>query len=313
MPKKQLKHIDILEARKAYKEGRNITELLRFQKKEDLNTPEIIELAYDLQAGSYIEHTEKYPLQIDVYSDELAFILNRHITEADSLLDVGTGEFTTLSHVLGKLKSPPKEVFAFDISWSRIYMGLTYAKKQMGVNYNLLKPFVADMREIPLFDKSINITTSSHALETNGGSLEEILSELFRITIDKLVLFECCFEINSEEGKKRMERLGYIKNIDGAIEKLGGKLLEKIIIKNKSNALNPTVCFIVTPPPSAKEMLPNKTDIKSSLFSVPGTNIPLIKFKNYYFSNKLGLCYPTVEDIPLFTSNTAILASALCI
>ena len=47
-------------------------------------------------------------------------------------------------------------------------------------------------------------------------------------------LFEPCFEISNLEGRKRMERLGYIKNIDGAVKELGGKIVEKIIL-NKIN------------------------------------------------------------------------------
>ena len=242
----------------------------------------------------------------------MASILDNHTTEADSLLDIGTGELTTLSHLIRRLENKPKEVFAFDISWSRIYKGITYAKDVMGVDYKLLKPFVADISEIPLLDKSINITTSSYALEPNGGKLKELLGELFRVTIDKLVLVEPCFEINTEEGKQRMERLGYIKNIDGAVEELGGKLIEKIIIKNISNPLNPTVCFIIIPPPLVKEISPNKSDIKSGIFSVPGTNIPLKEVEDYYFSNQVGLCYPTLKSIPILKSNASILASSLC-
>jgi ubiquinone/menaquinone biosynthesis C-methylase UbiE len=312
MTKKQLKHFDILEAKKAYNEGRNITELLRSQKNIDSNTSEIIETAYDVQAGSYIEHILNNPKQAAAYATELASILDNHTTEADSLLDIGTGELTTLSNLIRRLENKPKEVFAFDISWSRIYRGITYAKDVMGVDYKLLRPFVSDISEIPLLDKSINITTSSHALEPNGGKLKELLEELFRITIDKLVLFEPCFEINTEEGKQRMERLGYIKNIDGVVEELGGKLVEKIIIKNTINPLNPTVCFVIIPPPSVKEMSTKKADTKNSIFSVPGTNIPLIEFEEYYFSNQVGLCYPKLKAIPILKSNAAILASSLC-
>jgi len=39
----------------------------------------------------------------------------------------------------------------------------------MKEDFKNLIPFVGDISEIPLLDKSINITTSSHALEPNGG------------------------------------------------------------------------------------------------------------------------------------------------
>lgn len=312
MTERQWKHFDISEAKNAYKAGRNITELLRSQRNLDSNTSEIIETVYDLQAGSYIEYIQNNASEAAAYTTELASILDKHITETDSLLDIGTGELTTLSHLIRRLENKPKEVFAFDISWSRLYKGINYAKDILGVDYNLLNPFVADISEIPLLDKSINITTSSHALEPNGGKLKELLSELFRVTIDKLVLFEPCFEINTEKGKQRMERLGYIKNIDGAVKELGGELTEKIIIKNTNNPLNPTVCFIITPPPLLQKISFEKNKVKKNIFSVPGTNISLKEFENYYFSNQVGLCYPTLKSIPILKSNSAILASALC-
>ena len=307
MKSRGLKQFDILEAKKAYSEGRNITELLRAQKELSLNSSEIIELAYDLQAGTYIEHVTKNPIQASLYANELAEILNNLISSSETLLDIGTGELTTLSLVMCALKHKPSKAYAFDISWSRIYKGLAFAKKKMGIDYHRITPFVADISEIPLLDKSITITTSSHALEPNGGRLKDLLKELFRVTVDKLVLFEPCYEINSTEGKERMDKLGYIKNIDGVISDLGGDLIEKIILKNIGNPLNPTVCFIIKPPATSKLLSPKQDNI----FSVPGTNIPIQKIEDIYYSNQTGLCYPTLKNIPILKSNCSILATAL--
>ena len=307
MKNRELSHFDIADAKKAYAEGKNITELLRAQKKIDVNTSEIIEAAYDLQAGTYIKHVTQNPEQTILYTNEIAQILDKHTHPEDTLLDIGTGELTTLSLLISALTNKPKNVYAFDISWSRIYKGIAFAKNKMGVEYKRVKPFVADINEIPLLDKSINITTSSHALEPNGEKLKGLLIELFRVTIDKLVLFEPCYEINSQEGKNRMDRLGYIKNIEGVVSELGGKVRDKIIIKNVSNSLNPTACFIITPPMSNARITKNKNDV----FSVPGTNIPLKKIEGFYYSNETGLCYSILKNIPVLKSNCSILATSL--
>lgn len=311
MSKGTLKHFDLLAAREAYAKGENVTELLRRQKNVDANTPEIIETAYDLQAGTYIEAVNNDPAQSIAYAQEIAAVLDRHVSPTGSLLDIGTGELTTLSLMSGALVVKPAKLYAFDISWSRIHKGLAYAKENMGAAYGKLTPFVADIGAMPLLDKSINITTSSHALEPNGGRLKELMIELFRVTIDKLVLFEPCYEINTDAGKARMDRLGYIKNLDAIVAELGGKIVEKIQIKNIVNPLNPTVGFVITPPPCiAPSVIGNASP--DSVFSLPGAHFPLRKIDDFFFSNETGLCFPILKNIPILKMQTAILASALC-
>lgn len=305
---KYIKYFDILQAKKAYTNGENITEVLRSQKKIGYNTSEIIETAYDLQAGSYIEYAIKNPSFVNSYASQLATILDNHVSSKKSLLDIGTGELTTLSFTVKNLINKPKNIYAFDISWSRISKGLDFAKKNMGKDFLNLKPFVSDIKEVPLLSKSIDITTSSHALEPNRNNLHQLMLELFRITADKLILFEPCYEINSDEGKKRMDKLGYIKNIDGVVKELNGKLLEKIVIKNPSNPLNPTVCFIISPPQS-KDVFEFDNLDKENIFSVPGTNFEINKVDNFYHSDATGLCFPILKSIPILKSGSAILAS----
>jgi hypothetical protein len=305
-----LKYFDLLEAKKAYAEGKNVTELLRNQKNAAANTSEIIEAAYDLQAGAYIAAAQNNPNLIR-YCNEIAAILDRHVIQTGSLLDIGTGELTTLSHMIAALNVKPKSIYAFDISWSRVHKGIAYAEKNMGSDYHKLTSFVGDINEIPLLDKSVNVTTSSHALEPNGGRLKQLMAELFRVTIDKLVLFEPCYEINTDAGKERMDWLGYIKNLDGVIAELGGKIIERITIRNIVNPLNPTACFVILPPPSVSQK-PVKDASPEGIFSVPGAHYPLKKVDDFFFSQETGLCFPVLKNVPVLKTQTAILASALC-
>jgi len=303
-----IKYFDILAARKAYLEGKNVVDHLREQHHAPNNTSEIIETAYDLQAGTYIEQVRKDNGRALLYASELAEIINKHIKPGYSLLDIGTGEMTTISLIMNIINSKPKQLLAFDISWSRIYKGLQYAKINMKKNYDLLCPFVADISEIPLPEKSVNITTSSHALEPNGGNLEKLISELFRVTVDKLVLFEPCYEINSDEGKKRMDSLGYIKNIESVVKNLGGNLVDIIKIDNVINPLNPTACYVIVPPIHIGMKHKNMRTVGK--FSVPGTNFYLEKIDNFFFSKQTGLCFPILRSVPVLRSSAAILATA---
>ena len=129
---KNLRYFDILLAKKAYIKGKNIMELLRNQKKLDHNTSEIIETSYDLQAGSYIKFAIENNNFTEFYTSQLAKILNNYTSSKKSILDIGAGELTTLSFIIKKLINKPKIIYAFDISWSRIFKGLNFAEKNMG-------------------------------------------------------------------------------------------------------------------------------------------------------------------------------------
>src|SRR5947207_3038314 len=114
MTNSSLSYFDIMLARKAFLEGKNVTETLRNQKGLRENTPEVIETAYDLQAGSYIAHVEKNRDRVVAYANELGTLLGEHIRDTDTLLDVGTGEMTTLSLLLQFLPVKPRNLVAFD-------------------------------------------------------------------------------------------------------------------------------------------------------------------------------------------------------
>lgn len=310
MPK-GFNYFDIRRAREAHVSGKNITASLREQKGVPSNSPEILEIAYDLQAGSYIDYVRKNSEKSGAYCSQLANILGHYLSRSSSLLDVGTGELTTISQVVTRLPQMPEKVFAFDISWSRIYKGVQHAQQLIGQEFMRFYPFVAEIGEIPLPDKSVSITTSNHALEPNGGRLTELLAELFRVTSETVILFEPCYEINSAEGKERMDALGYIKNIDGAVENLGGRVLKKIKIDNPINPLNPTVAFVIQPKSPNSSNSSSSFASKNNAFSVPGTSMPLESIEGFLFSNDVGLSYPILKGIPVLRSNLAILSTSL--
>lgn len=66
------------ELKERYNEGQNITSLLKKMKETYTNTEEIIEISYDLQAGSYIKAMEDKDLfrQKHINSKEKAKIFS---------------------------------------------------------------------------------------------------------------------------------------------------------------------------------------------------------------------------------------------
>lgn len=299
-----MNYIDLFDAKEIYIKGQNVTEYLRIKFDEKGNTSDIIEIAYDLQAGSYIKFVKSNYKLVKLTISEMANIFACHVSNYDSLLDVGTGELTTLSLMLNECNLILSEVLAFDISWSRLSKGIKFFRENISRKNIDLKVFSADIKQIPLHSKCVDVVTSSHALEPNGNSLSTLLKELFRVAKKKLVLFEPSYELNSLEGKQRMDRLGYIKGMESTVVKLGGKMLDIISIKN-SKTLNPTACYVIEPPPTDKASYKNKPT-----FCVPGTDYILDREEGFFVSKNTGMVYPVLDEIPILKNQNGILATA---
>jgi hypothetical protein len=103
-----------------YKQGVNITQLLREEHGLQQNSANIIEIAYDLQAGSYVEYMKsaENEMRVKAYSAEIARTVMTLCSPA-SILEAGVGEATTLSGVMRNM-GPLVRGYGFDLSWSRI-------------------------------------------------------------------------------------------------------------------------------------------------------------------------------------------------
>jgi SAM-dependent methyltransferase len=148
----------ILDARDKFLQGENITNFLKKKFNLTSNTSEIIELSYELQAGSYIINYVKDPKPLDRYVNEMMEIIDGQLLKNYTVLDVGCGELTTLSLLLNNLKIKPKKLYALDLSWSRIYKGLSFAKSKLSAtDYKKIIPIISDISEIPFADKTIDL------------------------------------------------------------------------------------------------------------------------------------------------------------
>lgn len=293
-------------ARMAFQSGENVTSCLKEQFGIDHNSPEIIEIAYDLQAGSYVDFVNNNRVLWDAYTLEIAGVLGRHCTETDSILDVGTGEMTTLAGVAKHCYSGASDYYACDISWSRLNKGKEFLAEELCETItSKLQPFVANLFNLPFVDGAVDVVWTSHALEPNGGKEKEALSELLRVARKKLVLFEPYYEENSSEGKERMDRLGYIKGIPSVIKELGANCKEVVQISNVSNPLNPTYAFIIHPKSTST------VEHADNLWACPTTKLPMSRLEDCFWSEYSMLVYPILRDIPILRPEAAILASAI--
>lgn len=295
-----MRYPNLAGAVEVYQDGGNVTEYLRQTLGETSNTDAIIEIAYDLQAGSYVRHFQQHYAAMIAYIDEISSVLRDHIRPGDTILDVGTGECTTLVGVAERCFATTKTILACDISWSRLNVGRQFAAQNLsGCQPDL---FAASFFALPLADKSVDVIWTSHAVEPNGGREREALAELFRVARRKVCLFEPCYEANSSEGRERMDRLGYIRGLAAAAESLGASIEDCVRIESAFNPLNPTYAFVVTPPtrPSA-----------AHLWACPASHHALVSKAGFLYCESCGLAYPVLLDIPILRSEAAILATGL--
>lgn len=305
-------YCDLQPAKLVYEKGENVTSYLKGALGNTVNTPEIIEIAYDLQAGSYIDAVNNNRESWRDYTAELSSIIGKYCDEGNTVLDVGTGEMTTLAGVAAVIRCHVPNYFACDISWSRLQKGREFLRQNLDSTLReKLHPFVANLFNLPFSDHAIDIVWTSHALEPNGGREKEALSELLRVARKKLILIEPYYEKNSPQGKRRMEQLGYIRGIPDVVEELGATCNEIIPIKNISNPLNPSYAFVVSPPPPTHTHSPRDTQNSAEFWACPATRLPMERLEDCYWSRFSMLAYPILRGIPILRPDAAILASVM--
>jgi len=298
-------NIDLPTIRHLYRDGINIIDHLRQQLGAGYNTEQLVEISYDMQAGSYVEFVRQHPDRINPYRQELAAHLSSCICDGDVVVDVGTGEMTTLETVASTAYARINKAYALDISLSRLIVGKRYLDQQLPEALAIkVQPVVSTLFRLPFADSSVDVVWTSHALEPNGGREREAIAELARISRRHIVLFEPSYEHNSNSGRERMDRLGYIRNLPDAISAVPGLVLESTVkIENTENQLNPTYAYICR-----KTEVSKQTDCE---LVCPLGHGRLEPRGTYIYARSSLLAYPMIEGIPVLRIDKAISASVL--
>lgn len=284
----------------AFESGENITSILKQETDSNVNTQEIIETAYDLQAGTYVRmlleddkifaHKREYGIKI---ANEILAL-----TEPTSIIEAGVGEGSTLSFVLNQLGNSNMVVHGFDISWSRI----AWCKQWLESNWEgECHLSVANLQKLPYADSCFDVVYTAHTIEPNGGNEAAILNELYRITSRYLVLVEPGYELATEEQKRRMERMGYCKGLAEKATSLGMRVRKSELLGSNVNPLNPTAITVIekdadAPPQTPRLVCPNYRE-------------ELIDFGESLYSPKSLRAYPKIMGIPCLRCEDAIIAS----
>jgi len=289
--------------REAFQQGRNVMRLARRRGRGPKNSSEAILLAYDLQAGSYLQAYRKSPKRYEkIYRQIAAFILRGLGTSARksfSLLEIGVGDGTTLRGVLALLGKKVGKCLGFDLSWSRI----SVARSWLGARHAGVELFVGTLFRMPLPDNSIDVVYTHHSLEPNGGREREALRECLRVARRCVVLIEPCYEKAGRTARQRMRYHGYVKNLAGNARKLGAKIMFHQLLSEPLNRLNPSGVLILKKGETGKGR-------RKSLGTVcPVTHTTLKKRQGFLWSEQAKLAYPIFRGIPLLRPENAVIAT----
>ncbi len=267
----------------------------------NVNTQQIIETAYDLQAGTYVRmllEDKKVFLHKREYGARIAReILS--LTDPTSIIEAGVGEGTTLSFVLDQLGRPDIDSHGFDISWSRIAWGKRWLTSQWRGQCHLA---VASLLRLPYADSCFDVVYTAHTIEPNGGSEEAILNELYRITSRFLVLIEPGYEFASEEVKLRMDRLGYCRGLAEKATSLGMRVKKHELLGCDVNPMNPSAIIVIEKNAESTPQTPRLV--------CPNFGDELLDLGDSLYSKRSLRAYPKILGVPCLRCEDAVIASA---
>lgn len=288
------------ELKTLYAKGVNITQLLKEETAQSENTEEIVEIAYDLQAGSYVDWMAD-PCMRKI-KDAVALAQSDIIAGLgtfESILEAGVGEGTTLSSILDKVGvGATCSAYGFDLSWSRIAVGRSWLEDNGFYDVELC---TGNMFHMPYSDDSIDIVYTSHSIEPNGGKEKPLLEELYRVARKYLVLFEPCYSLAEPEGQERMVQLGYCRDLEVVADSLGYDVVSHERLSVIENPLNPTAVTVIRKG--------NTVGAPQSVLACPMCKTPLVEKGCVMFSPEGQVVYPIVAGIPCLRRKDAIMAT----
>lgn len=288
------------EVKRLYEQGENVMQWFREKAGAEANSLESILISYDLQSGSYVKALKdpQHQAKLDEYTAAIARALQP--LGAQTLLEAGVGEATTLRGVLEKLQPSPERVFGFDIAWSRIAVAMAYAA-QAAQRQPLL--CTGNFFSMPFADDAFDVVFTSHAIEPNHGREEEAMRELYRVTRRWLVLFEPAYELGNDATRRHVEKHGFCRGLAETAVRLGFRVMEHRLLDVAWVDYNQTGVVII------EKDHPKEVPAACANFACPRCRQILLEIRRNLFCADCLVVYPVIDGIPCLLTGNAILAT----
>ena len=277
-------------ALEAFKKGDNIVNTLR---EIGVNKSDCIELAYEIQAGSYTIGFNDLQL---ARNKDIHSIINQYtqLTDVNNIGIFGIGEAMNWIGYDGGIH----KLYGVELSFSRLRWAYKNLDKISDINsFQLIK---GDASEKIFNKNSFDISITLHSIEPNGNEQgASILNNVIESSSKYVILFEPDYSTAHKKMKKRMEINDYVRNISDELSKMSSiNILDKFVMDIQQNPDNLTTCWII-------EKI-NKVDSVINKMVCPFTNGDLIEYNDMMYSAKAGVGYPKINEFIFLNKNDAV-------
>ena len=288
MNSEKIKYYQI--ALEAFKNGKNIVSTLR---KLGVNKTICIELAYEIQAGSYTLGFNDIGLS---RNKAIHSIINQFtaIDDVNSIGVFGVGEAKNWIGYEGSLNN----LFGVELSFSRLRWAHKNLEKISDIDsFCLVK---GDASEKIFNKNSFDISITLHSIEPNGNDQgARILHNVIESSSKYVILFEPDYKSAHKEMKQRMENYDYVRNISDELSKMTSiNIIDKFVMDIQVTADNLTTCWIIEKN--------KKVESVTNKMVCPFTNGDLNEYIDMMYSPKAGVGYPKINDYIFLNKNDAV-------
>lgn len=292
--------------REKFGNGENVMEAAANLLSENSNIPEVIDFAYDLQAGSYTKLALANPQTVLERAVLRESVVRKLVERIDKphVLEAGSGESTTLVALANLLVDLNCQFKGFDTSFSRVKFGKEWCQSNLNQHISV-DHVVADMGKIPLVDNAMDLVYTNSALEPNGGRESELISELVRVSRQWIVLFEPIYENSNSEMQAWMDRHKYVRNLVDTVSQFAA--IREVGILEESHLIpNPRGFIVAEKVNQVSRGLSGPTEWVDPIFRQD-----LSAFSGGPVNKNVGLSYPVLEGTPILKKQYAIFSNAI--